>query len=147
MNKQEFDGQLDEYGFPFLLVDLINPISKQTIIKAKAIIDTGAAYTHVKQNVIDAINVKSNREIETKHLTDGNLKSGIFKINIRFNESVTVPNIESRLLHLPEYPSDLIIGLDILRYCDFHYNSVQKSFSFHLFPTSNGLNHKTETDL
>ncbi|WP_445750000.1 hypothetical protein [Polaribacter sp.] len=146
MSKQEFNGELDEYGFPFLLVDLINPITKQTIIKAKAIIDTGAAYTHVKQNVIDAINVKPNREIETKHLTDGNLKSGIFKINIRFNESITVPNIETRLLHLPEYPSDLIIGLDILRYCNFHYDSVQKSFSFHLFPTSTVPNLQDETD-
>jgi len=145
MNKQEFNGQLDEFGFPFLLVDLINPLTNQTIVKAKAIIDTGAAYSHIKQHVIDEINIKSNGEIDTKHLTDGNLKTGVFKINIRFNESITVPDIEARLLHLPEYPSDLIIGLDILRYCDFHYNSVEKSFLFYLFPKVQA-NQKGQTD-
>jgi len=58
-----------------------------------------------------------------------------------------VPKIEARLLHLEEYPSDFIIGLDIIKHCDFHYDSVQKSFSFHLFPTSDAPNLQDKTDL
>ena len=137
MIEKEFKGELDEFGFPFLLVDLINPLTNKAIEKAKAIIDTGAAYSCVKQNVIDSLNLNSVREITTKHVIDGNLKTGVFGVNIKFNGKIIVPNVETRILHLTEYPSDLIIGLDILKHCDFHYDSVHKSFSFHLFPTSN----------
>tara|TARA_R110001583_G_scaffold6249_5_gene32215 strand:- start:3749 stop:4174 length:426 start_codon:yes stop_codon:yes gene_type:complete len=137
MDVQKFKGQLDEFGFPFLLVDLINPITNKAIENAKAIIDTGAAYSCVKQNVIDALNINSAREITTKHVNDGNLKTGVFGLDIKFNRKIIVPNLETRILHLTEYPSDLIIGLDILKHCDFNYDSVHKTFSFHLFPTSN----------
>jgi predicted aspartyl protease len=115
MSKQKFNGQIDKFGYPFLFVDLINPNTAQCIVHAKAIIDTGAAYTHIKQHVIDAININSNGEIDTKHLTEGNLKSGVFKINIRFNDSITVPNIEANLLHLIEYPSVLSSHLTTLQ--------------------------------
>lgn len=134
MSNKKFKGQIDEYGFPFVLVNLINPISKQSIINAKTIIDTGAAYSHIKQHVVDALNLNSSGDLATKHLTDGNVKSGIFKINIQFNNYFTVPNVETRLLNQLEYPSDVIIGLDILKHCNFLYDSVNKSFTFHLFP-------------
>lgn len=147
MSKQKFNGKLDEFGFPFLIVDLINPITKKTFSNAKAIIDTGAAYTHIKKNVIDDLELTSKEEESFKHLTDGTIKSPSFKINIFFNNSIIVPDVKVALLHLQEYPSDLIIGLDIIRHCDFQYNSVQKSFSFHLFPTSDVPNLQDKTDL
>ena len=146
MSKQEFNGELDEFGFPFLLVDIINPETNEFIVDAKAIIDTGAAYTHIKQHIIDTINLTSEKEESFKHLTDGVIKSGLFSVNIKFNGFITVPNIKASLLHQTQYPSDLIIGLDILRHCNFRYDSVQKSFSFYLFPTSKVLNQQDETD-
>ncbi len=132
---RKFDGHIDEYGFPYLIVDLINPITNDVIMDKKAIIDTGAAFTHIKQNIIDSINLKATGNTEIKHLTDGNLKSELFKVNIVFNGLISVPNVETRLMIQPEYPSDLIIGLDIIKHCDFYYDSSNKRFSFSLFPS------------
>lgn len=131
---RKFSGLIDEFGFPYLYVDLINPITNKAIFEAKAIIDTGAAYSAIKQNVIDELSSDSIDTITTKHVIDGDIKTGIFPINVKFNKLFIVPEIQFRLLHLPDYPSDLIIGLDILKHCDFHYNHRNKIFEIELIP-------------
>ena len=134
MNKnQVFNGKIDEFGFPFLIVDILNPKTEEVILNAKAIIDTGAAYSHIKKEVIRNLKLTSSKEVIVKHAVDGEVESGIFNINIIFNKKINVPNIDARLLHT-DYPSDLIIGLDIIKYCNFQYNSKNKTFSFQLFP-------------
>lgn len=130
---RKFSGLIDEFGFPYLNVDIINPATNETICDAKAIIDTGAAYSHMKQHVIDALSLTSSGQLTSKHLTDGDITSGIFEATIKFNKSIIIPPIKARVLHQEQYPSDLILGLDILKYCNFQYN-CQHTFEFELFP-------------
>tara|TARA_R110001592_G_scaffold362368_1_gene675962 strand:+ start:64 stop:507 length:444 start_codon:yes stop_codon:yes gene_type:complete len=146
MNKREFKGELDVFGYPFIYVDLINTVTNERIIKVKAIIDTGASGTHIKPEIIIALDLLSNGNTEIKHATDGNVKSGIFKLNIEFNNSTIVPDVTVFELTQPEYPSGMIIGLNILKHCNFNYDSVNKLFSFHLFPISDIPSLEVEKD-
>jgi predicted aspartyl protease len=135
VTKREMIGFIDEYGFPCLKVNVIDPITKNTITDLKAIIDTGAAYSHIKPHIIKALDLKPIDNITIKHITDGEINSDIFKINIKLNEKYMIPEVKIRIITQEQYPSDLIIGIDILKHCNFIYNSVEKSFTLILFPT------------
>lgn len=134
MSERNFYGEIDEFGFPYLIVGLVNPETNKSLHNLKAIIDTGAAYSHVKQTVIDDLGIHSVKEVTVNHLTDGNVKSGVFVVNIILNNNLKVSDMKMRILHQKDYPSELVIGLDILKHCNFQYDSVERLFSFHLYP-------------
>jgi predicted aspartyl protease len=134
MDNRTIEGLVDEFGYPYLIVNIIDPITRYTLTGLKAIIDTGAAYTHVKRQLVEILKLTPIDKTTIKHLTDGNIVSDIFIINLKFGKIIEVPDIKARILTQPDYPSDLIIGLDIIKFCDFSYNSKSKSFNFVLFP-------------
>jgi len=89
----------------------------------------------MKPHIIEALDIKPITHITIKHITDGDINSGIFKIGIKLSEKYMIPEVDIRIITQEQYPSDLILGIDILKHCNFEYNSVEKYFTLILFPT------------
>lgn len=130
---KKIKGNIDKNGFPFINIDIINPENKRVIEKVKAIIDTCASGTHIKTEIINSLLLKKNGESNFYHAQGENIKTDTYNVDLFFNDKIRVPNVNVFILHQEIFDCDILIGQNIIKHCNFIYDSVQKSFSFHLF--------------
>jgi hypothetical protein len=131
MNKS-IKGKIDKHGFAYINTEIINPNTDEYAFEVKTIIDTGSAYTLVKPELLNGINVTNSiKDDKLLHPTMGYVKSKTFKINLKIN-NIIIPQIEVRELKDSNYPCGIIIGIDIIKHCDFQYNSKSKTFQIDL---------------
>ena len=129
-------GQLDEYGFPYIETEIINPINGLTAFNVKTIIDTGSAYSVVKPELLKDINLlKAIGESEFKNPIYGLIKTNIFEINLKIDK-YKIPNLKVRELKEPTYPCGAIIGIDLIKYCEFNYSAKSKEFTLTLMSST-----------
>ena len=125
-------GKIDEYGFPYLETEIINPENGLQAFNVKTIIDTGSAYTLVKPELLNGIKITNS--IGTTELLNpirGENISNIFEIDLKIN-NFRIPKIKARELKEHTYPCGILIGIDIIKYCNFEYNSKTNSFTLEL---------------
>lgn len=130
MNNKEtiIKGGIDEFHSPYISVNVIDPNSGRGTMTVKAVIDTGAAFSLVKKEVIDCLRINPTGEFDFIHPIDGNIKSKKYKVNMLIDECVTVRFGSVAIIHSDHYPSDVIIGMDFLRLCDMRYQGLLKLF-------------------
>lgn len=131
---KKIKGNIDENGFPYIIIDIINSKNKRVIEKAKAFIDTCASGTHIKKGIIKSLLLEEKGNTNFYHAEGENINTNLYKVDLFFNEKIRVPDIKVFILHQEMFDCDILIGQNILKHCNFIYDSVQKSFSFHLFP-------------
>ena len=82
--------------------------------------------------------LKINNSIGTTELLNpisGENTSNIFEIDLKI-KNFRIPKIKARELKELTYPCGILIGVDIIKYCNFNYSSKSKEFTLDLFPNT-----------
>ncbi len=110
------------------------------ILERTAVVDTGAHISVIREDIVDELNLRdigrsvavlaSGEEIECKEFLITLIVSGASSGN-RPEGSVSIMFEHVRVLAVSrEQPSDLLIGMDILRHCHFTYNGPDHDWEF-----------------
>ena len=126
-------AEIDEYGFPFLIVELINPDNGKHSGSLKAIIDTGAAGCLIQQAVADKLGLTCIGHSELLNPRLGIIPSNNYMITLGIDlfgleGSAEIEGLPVGTLDDPNYPAAMIIGMSFLKNCNFEYKGKEKSF-------------------
>ena len=113
-------GNIDENGFMFIPTIAENKENKKLFQTERAIIDTGASISLVKESVFKKLKITKKEKGFYKHPTKSNVETDYFYIIILIdienkNGSFAVRNVKCGILKDVTYPSDIIIGMNVLR--------------------------------
>lgn len=85
----------------------------------KALIDTGAYISGIKQSVVEEMGLKPEEETSITTSTDSNVSSNIFFVNVFLSDTYCIEDLRVADLPNEKSPNDFIIGMDILSHSDF----------------------------
>ena len=131
--ERSIAGGFDEYGFPFLLIQVWN--KKENIsLPARAIIDTGAAHCMIREELALKLHLPELRVADYRHPVFGAMPLKEYIMDLRFDntpgtESAIMEGVRAGTLIDLNYPAEVIIGVELLKYCSFSYNGVAKTFT------------------
>ena len=121
--KGEIDGL---YGFPILDVLIFGENGRQ--VRAKAIVDTGAAHCCLQQDVIDGLELQLIIANGTMlHPIDGVIQQKYYKVYFELCDQAGF-EMPVAILHSVDYPAAMILGVSFLKHCKFIYNHFEKTF-------------------
>jgi predicted aspartyl protease len=126
-------GRFDEYGFPFLEIQVWNK-QQEVFLPAKAIIDTGAAHCMIREELALQLQLPELRVADYRHPVFGTMPLKEYIMDLRFdtNPATNSPVLEGvragTLIDL-NYPAGVIIGVELLKHCSFSYNGQNKTFT------------------
>lgn len=127
-------SETDLYNFPYINIGLSD--GDWVKVKAKAIIDTGAAYCLVHPELIKGLNLKAFRNATYIHPQIGAQPTGYYKVNMFFDLESDTPVCISEVvcgeILVPDFPAEVIIGVNFLKYCAFRYDGPNCKFEIDL---------------
>lgn len=133
MNRTIF-GATDEFNFPYIDIGLSNDAGVR--VKAKAIIDTGAAHCLVQPELIQQLNLEPFQTSTYIHPQNGVQPTGYYKLSVFFDlgseEPICISNVVFGEIRTPNFPAGAIIGLNFLKYCSFRYDGKECKFEIDL---------------
>lgn len=130
-------GSFDEYGFPYLNLQVCNQ-QQQVSVPAKAIIDTGGAHCLVREEIAIQLKLEELRVADYLHPVFGKmpLKEYIMDLcltNNNENNETVIKGIRAGTLIDPNYPASVVIGVEVLRHCKFEYDGRNETFIMTVF--------------
>lgn len=119
-------GNFDEYGFPYVNLQVCNK-QKQLSVKAKAIIDTGGAHCLVREEIAIQLQLEELRVADYRHPVFGKmpLKEYIMDVCLESNNGnnqTVIEGVRAGTLIDPNYPASVIIGVEVLQHCKLEYD-------------------------
>ena len=138
MNRT-INSKLDSNNFPYIDVEIINPANDK-FVRGKAIIDTGAAYCLLKQSLITYLELQHVDGTSYLHPQYGERQASNYRINLSFDlanvdGAAQLQMLRVSVIESEEYPAAMIIGVELLKLCQFNYDGINKTFQLTL--TSN----------
>jgi hypothetical protein len=136
--ERRIPGSFDEWGFPFLEIQVWNK-ERNLFLPAKAIIDTGAAHCMIREELAVKLQLPELRVADYRHPVFGTMPLKEYIMDLRFdnnpqNDSAVMEGIRAGTLIDLNYPADVIIGVELLKYCSFSYNGREKTFTLTTYP-------------
>ena len=127
------EGSFDEYGFPYLEIEVFNKV-KEVSCKVKAIIDTGAAHCMVREDIAIHLCLEELRTADYRHPVYGKMPVKEYLLDLKFpdknqNTHAVLGSIRAGTLFDTNYPAPVIIGVEVLRHCRFEYDGKKQTFS------------------
>jgi hypothetical protein len=135
MTEIKIRGQLDESGLPHTFMSVVNRANNlKTAIPLTTVIDTGASVSLIKTEIALELGFMPIGTSTLQRPIEPDLELNVFNADIIVNDSLTLTDIKLKELTQKNYPCELILGMDIIKYCDFHYNSKDRLFDliFHV---------------
>jgi hypothetical protein len=129
---QTITGSFDEYGFPYLNLQVLNKKLNLTS-DAKAIIDTGAAHCLIREDIAVQLQLEELRVADYRHPVFGimPIKEYIMDLCLGGNSQdggIIIEGIRAGTLVDLVYPAGVVIGVELLRYCRFEYDGQKQMF-------------------
>jgi len=132
MNTIKIKGELDEHKIPHVYLNVINPETNMTAV-IFAIIDTGAAFSALKQSVIDLLNLNKIKEQTTEYLMAGKIEVGVYEASLAISDKCILEQIEFKTIKPDDSYFEAVIGMDLIKYCDFKLNHQSKLFELEFY--------------
>ena len=125
-------GNFDEFGFPFLQIQVMN-LPAELSVRVKAIVDTGAAHCLIREETAQQLKLEELRTADYRHPVFGRMPLKEYLMNVRLGESSDaegriIRNIRAGTLVDPHYPADVILGVELLQHLTIHYDGPKRSF-------------------
>jgi hypothetical protein len=127
------EGSFDEYGFPFLNIQVLNKL-KDLSCNTKAIIDTGAAHCMILEEIAIQLQLEELRIADYRHPVFGKMPIKEYLMDLSFqdkcqNTRAVLKGIRAGTLMDTNYPAPVIIGVEVLKHCRFDYDGCNQTFS------------------
>lgn len=127
------EGNFDEYGFPYLDIVVLSKV-KDLSCNVKAIIDTGAAHCMIREDIAAKLQLEELRTADYRHPVYGkmSIKEYLMSISLQDkmqNAQAVMEGIRAGTLIDTNYPAAVIIGVEVLRHCQFTYDGKKQTFS------------------
>ena len=101
------------------------------MIKAIALIDTGASHTCISSNIVNGLSLLPY-DVQEVHTAGGRVQQLIYDIGIITQISGNIIlSTQAPCATMDEQPYQALLGRDILRHCSLHYNGADNSFSLY----------------
>lgn len=131
--ERTITGHFDEYGFPYLDLQVWNK-QQNLYLPAKAIIDTGAAHCMVREEVAAQLQLPELRVADYRHPVFGSMPIKEYIMDLCFSSDgqgggSIIEGVRAGTLVDPNYPAAVIIGVELLKYCSFSYNGREQTFT------------------
>ena len=129
--EKQLAGRFDEYGFPYLDLQVCNR-KKQLAVPAKAIIDTGGAHCLVREAIAQELQLEELRIADYRHPVFGKMPLKEYVMDLSLNtdkEETVIEGIRAGTLIDPNYPAAVIIGVEVLRHWKFVYDGYHQAFT------------------
>lgn len=131
------DGSFDEYGFPYLTIQVFNKV-KDLSCMVKAIIDTGAAHCMIREDIAIQLELEELRTADYRHPVFGKMPIKEYLLNLGFpdkqqNKHAILEGIRAGTLMDSNYPAPVIIGVEVLRHCTFEYDGRKQTFTLIIY--------------
>lgn len=131
MNKKNSNiikGNVDNHGFCSIMVSVSNSKTSENISNLKAIIDTGAANTFIKKDVLSQLGITdSTGDSFNVSPTNKIVISKKYNVNLLFG-NIELLDFEINEFNEERFPCDVLIGINILRNCDFSFYGEKEEF-------------------
>ncbi|MCL2651967.1 MAG: hypothetical protein FWD60_13230 [Candidatus Azobacteroides sp.] len=122
---QKCSGNLSLYSQPEIPVRLINGNKKTEWINA--LIDTGAAFSLAKQDILESIGVRVMGHKEADHIEERNVMLETYACGFQFaGMPVGISAVFMKLRDSFRY--DIVIGANIFQFCDLYIYGKEKRF-------------------
>ena len=118
-------GNLDRWNVPVVDVFMKN---ENVSIKLKALIDTSSYYSHVKNWVVEKLNVSPSHFASGNNPQYGIITTPTFDIEYSIG-GIEAEMVSNFMILLPGFDYDVILGSHIFDQFDLVVNSSDKSFS------------------
>jgi predicted aspartyl protease len=128
---RKINGLTDEHGFFYIMSSVTN--NGNTVDNIKTIIDTGAANTHIHPELAKGLKLDIIDESISINPIKGEEVVKRYEIDILINK-IRIPSIRVKEFTALDYPCGIILGIDIIKHCDFQYEALTKTFSLTIFP-------------
>jgi hypothetical protein len=127
------EGSFDEYGFPFLNIQIVNKKTDQSC-NVKAIIDTGAAHCMIREDIANQLQLEELRIADYRHPVFGKMPIKEYLLSLSFldkcqDRKAVMEGIRAGTLVDTNYPAPVIIGVEVLRHCRFEYDGSKQTFT------------------
>ena len=99
------------------------PAERRMALKAKALIDTGASRSAIRNTFIQAANLQSYGKC-TIRMAKGEYISSLYAVDIMFPNQMLAKNIKAAEFS-GEHKFDFIVGMDILRMADIAISNAK----------------------
>ena len=131
-------GGFDEYGFPFLSLEILNK-KKDLGCSVIAIIDTGAAHCLIREEIAIKLELEELRVADYRHPVFGKLALKEYLMDLCFSDhqqmnKAVIEGIRAGTLADPHFPASIIIGVEVLRHCTLEYSGPDKTFLLNINP-------------
>ena len=131
MNDKIINGTIDEFGFVYINSIIINPKNNIAVEEVKSIIDTGASNSFINISLIDGLKLDAINSVEYRNPLQGTVKTEIYEIELILGKT-KFQKFQVRKLNDQTYPCGLLIGMDIIKYCELNYSAKNKTFELEL---------------
>lgn len=124
-------GLLDEDGFPYIKLHLINPVN-QNNVRVKAIIDTGAHPCLIQPGLVNTLQLNPTGMRRYHNPQGGLVNSQEYTLDILLTceneKGIQIPDAKVGTIVSENYPAGMILGVRLIEQFEFYYDGPNKKF-------------------
>ena len=127
MNDKKINGSVDELGYIYIMTSVINLEKGIRIDDVKTIIDTGAFSSFIQKDLASELKLNSIKTAEYINPLEGKIKADVFSIELIIGKTQFT---KFRITEFNQkiYPCGILIGMDLIKYCELTYSGKNKTF-------------------
>lgn len=136
MEKQTIKGELNESGLPEIYMYVKNASLDITSSPLSVIVDTGSGVSLIKTNIANSLKLEIIGKTKILRPVNDGFGGNMNKYNatLIIGEKLHISDVNIGELKQESYPCDLLLGMDIVKYCSFYYDPQNRSFELTFDP-------------
>ena len=127
MNDKKINGSVDELGYIYIMTSVINLEKGIRIDDVKTIIDTGAFSSFIQKDLASELKLNSIKTAEYTNPLEGKIKANVFSIELIIGKT-QFTKFRITEFNQKNYPCGILIGMDLIKYCELTYSGKNKTF-------------------
>jgi predicted aspartyl protease len=127
MNDKKINGSVDGLGYIYIMTSVINLEKGIRIDDVKTIIDTGAFSSFIQKDLAVELKLSSIKTAEYTNPLEGKIKAEVFSIELIIGKT-QITKFRITEFNQKTYPCGILIGMDLIKYCELTYSGKNKTF-------------------
>ena len=127
MTEKIIKGNIDSFGYIYIITSVLNAENGIRIDGIKTIIDTGSFSSFIQKEIAEELNLKFYKENIYKNPIGGQITTNAYLSSLIFG-TIQYNNIIVNEFTSDDYPCGILIGMDFLKNCELTFSGKNKTF-------------------